>query len=126
MEEKKSLEGGHGKSTTSKNILVYNKSNLAIRFYDVKGIEDKTTFKNYIKILKDLNGNKHTSPDGLNTIFYLKLYGEKTIIKKYDEKIISELTNFYIPILYIFTSVDYDMQYAIDLCNPLITTALKL
>ena len=110
LEEKKSLEGGHGKSTTSKNILVYKKSNLAIRFYDVKGIEDETTFKNYIKILKDLNGNEHTSPDGLNAIFYLKSYGDNTIIKGYEEKIIAELTNFKIPILYIFTNVNYDIN----------------
>jgi len=86
LEEKKSLEGGHGRSTTSKNILVYKKSNLAIRFYDVKGIEDEATFKNYIKILKELNGNEHISPDGLNAIFYLKSYGEATVVKDYDKK----------------------------------------
>ena len=110
LEEKKSLEGGHGRSTTSKNILVYKKSNLAIRFYDVKGIEDEATFKNYIKILKELNGNKHISPDGLNAIFYLKSYGEATVVKDYDKKIIEELTNFDIPILYIFTNVNYDIN----------------
>ena len=32
LEEKKSLEGGNGFSTTSKNILVYKKANLALRF----------------------------------------------------------------------------------------------
>ena len=110
LEEKKSLEGGHGRSTTSKNILVYKKSNLAIRFYDVKGIEDEATFKNYIKILKELNGNEHISPDGLNAIFYLKSYGDETVVKDYDKKIIEELTNFYIPILYIFTNVNYDIN----------------
>ena len=110
LEEKKSLKGGHGKSTTSKNILVYKKSNLAIRFYDVKGIEDESTFKNYIKILNELNGNEHTSSDGLNAIFYLKSYGENTVIKEYDKKIIAELINFKIPILYIFTNVNYDIN----------------
>ena len=111
--EKKSLEGGHGTSTTSKNILVYKKSNLAIRFYDVKGIEDELTFQNYIKILKELNGNK-PSPDGINAIFYLKSYGEQTVIKTYDKRIIAELTNFEIPILFIFTNVDYDINAKVD------------
>ena len=110
LEEKKSLEGGHGRSTTSKNILVYKKSNLAIRFYDVKGIEDEATFKNYITILKELNGNKHISPDGLDAIFYLKSYEDETVVKDYDKKIIEELTNFDIPILYIFTNVKYDIN----------------
>ena len=110
LEEKKSLEGGHGRSTTSKNILVYKKSNLAIRFYDVKGIEDEATFKNYITILKELNGNKHISPDGLDAIFYLKSYEDETVVKDYDKKIIEELTNFDIPILYIFTNVKYNIN----------------
>ena len=55
LEEKKSLEGGDGFSTTSKNILVYKKNNLALRFYYVKGIEcDENTLKNYVKYLKIL------------------------------------------------------------------------
>jgi predicted GTPase len=48
------LEGGNGFSTTSKNILVYKKANLALRFYDVKGLEDENKLKNYVKIIKTL------------------------------------------------------------------------
>ena len=40
----------------------------------------------------------------------MKSYGEQTVIKAYDEKIIVELTNFEIPILFIFTNVDYDIN----------------
>ena len=40
----------------------------------------------------------------------MKPYGEQTVIKAYDEKIIAELTNFEIPILFIFTNVDYDIK----------------
>ena len=53
----KSLEGGNGFSTTSKNIIVYKKRGFPIRFYNVKGIENKKTVENYFKILTDLNDN---------------------------------------------------------------------
>ena len=57
LEEMKSLEGGNGFSTTSKNIIVYKKRGFPIRFYNVKGIENKKTVENYFKILTDLNDN---------------------------------------------------------------------
>ena len=111
LEEKKSLEGGDGFSTTSKNILVYKKNNLALRFYDVKGIEsDENTLKNYVKILTDFNGNKNPSKDKINAIFYCKSYEDSTTIDKGDEKIIEELINFDIPILFLFTKTPYDLR----------------
>ena len=91
LEEKKSLEGGIGISTTSKNILVYKKSNLALRFYDIKGLEDEKTLKNYVKILKDFNSNNNHSSDIINAIFYCKQYGDETIIEEPERKIIDEL-----------------------------------
>ena len=110
MEEKKSLEGGNGLSTTTKNILLYKKSSLALRFYDVKGLEDETTLNNYVKLLKGFNGNNNLSNDSINAIFYCIPYGEKTIIKEPDKKIINELIEFDIPILFLFTQTPYDIR----------------
>jgi len=110
LEEKKSLEGGNGLSTTTKNILLYKKSSLALRFYDVKGLEDETTLNNYVKLLKGFNGNNNLSNDSINAIFYCIPYGEKTIIKEPDKKIINELIEFEIPILFLFTQTPYDIR----------------
>ena len=68
--EKKSLEGGTGVSTTTKDMIVYRKSNSAIKFYDVRGIEDGKSVENYIQILTLLNGNKYFTYDSINAIFY--------------------------------------------------------
>ena len=112
--KKKSLEGGIGISTTSKNILVYKKSNLALRFYDVKGLEDEKTLKNYVKILKDFNSNNNHSSDIINAIFYCKQYGDETIIEEPERKIIDELIEFNIPILFLFTHTPYDLRKEVD------------
>ena len=114
LEEKKSLEGGIGISTTSKNILVYKKSNVALRFYDVKGLEDEKTLKNYVKILKDFNSNNNHSNDIINAIFYCKQYGDETIIEEPEKKIIDELIEFNIPILFLFTHTPYDLRKVED------------
>lgn len=114
LEEKKSLEGGDGFSTTSKNILVHKKSNLALRFYDVKGLEDFETLQNYIKILKDFNGKNNQSIDSINAIFYCKLYGDTTTVVEYDKTIINELIEFDIPILFLFTKTPYNLEDNID------------
>ena len=79
---------------------MYKKSSLALRFYDVKGLEDETTLNNYVKLLKGFNGNNNLSNDSINAIFYCIPYGEKTIIKEPDKKIINELIEFDIPILF--------------------------
>ena len=115
LEEKKSLEGGNGLSTTTKNILLYKKSSLALRFYDVKGLEDETTLNNYVKLLKGFNGNNNLSNDSINAIFYCIPYGEKTIIKEPDKKIINELIEFDIPILFLFTQTPYDIRKKVAL-----------
>ena len=70
LEEKKSIEGGTGFSTTTKNNIVYQKHNLPIRFYDVKGIENLETVENYLRILTDFNMKNTISYDSLNAIFY--------------------------------------------------------
>ena len=109
LEEKKSLEGGLGSPTTSKNILVYKKAGLSIRFYDVKGIENDITRENYIKILKTFAGNNKTSYDTINAIFYCKGYTKDgTFIDENDEIIFESLINFDFPIIFVITKTEYD------------------
>jgi len=68
--KKRSIEGWNGVLTTSKNIIVYKKTGLPIRLYDVKGVEYEETIKNYAKILTTFNGKKSTSNDSIHAIFY--------------------------------------------------------
>ena len=106
LDEKKSIEGGNSFSTTSKNLIVYKKSNVPIRFYDVKGIEDEHTVRNYSEILKDHNGNTDFSKDAINAIFYCFEYSNGILIQKIESTIFEELTKFDIPILFIITKYD--------------------
>ena len=108
LDEKKSIEGGTGFSMTSKNILVYQKKDAPIRLYDVKGIENEETIKNYAKILKKFNGKDSASKDCINGIFYCMQYKTGTIIEEMENKIFEHLIEFEIPILFIITKCPYD------------------
>jgi GTPase Era involved in 16S rRNA processing len=108
--EKKSLEGGNGVSTTSKNIIVYKKSGVPIRLYDVKGVEDVETLENYAKILTIFNGKKNKSNDSINAIFYCIEYKNGTIIEKMEKKLFEKLINFDIQIIFIITKTPYDAR----------------
>ena len=100
LEEKKSLEGGNGLSATSKEIIIYKKSDAPIRFYDVKGIEDEVTLENYLKILSDFKEN-------INAIFYCIDYKIGTTVEKMEEKLFKKLIKFKIPIIFIITKTPY-------------------
>ena len=109
LEEMKSIEGGSGFSTTSKNIIVYKKSRFPIRFYDVKGIENEATVDNYIKIMKDFNINNSSSSDSIHSIFYCIEYkGKGTIIEKIENNLFKILIKFDIPIYFIITKTPYN------------------
>ena len=109
LDEKKSLEGGTGFSTTTKNILVYKKSNIPLRFYDVKGIENEETLQNYANILKKYNGKDSSSKDVINAIIYCLPYKNKgTVIEEMENKLFEKLVDFEIPILFVLTSTPYD------------------
>ena len=110
LDEKKSLEGGTGFSTTSKKVIVYKKTDIPIRFYDVKGMENEETANNYTKLLKDFNGNKTFTYDAINAIFYCIEYKIGTIMVKLEDKIFEEITNFDIPIFFIITKTPYDIR----------------
>ena len=108
--EKKSLEGGNGVSTTTKNIIVFKKDNVPIKFYDVRGIEDNKSLDNYVNILTELNGNIKKSNDSLNAILYCMKYETGTVIKKSISKIFEKLIDFNVPILFIITHTPYDIR----------------
>ena len=108
--EKKSLEGGNGVSTTSKNIIVYKKSGVPIRLYDVKGVEDVATLENYAKILTIFNGKKNKSNDSINAIFYCIEYKNGTVIEKMENQLFEKLINFDIQIIFIITKTPYDAR----------------
>lgn len=109
LDEKKSIEGGTGFSTTSKNIVVYQKTDVPLRFYDVKRIENEETVKNYSEILKNYNGKNNSSNDAINAIFYCMEYKSTgTIIEEMENKLFEKLVEFNIPILFIFTKCPYN------------------
>ena len=99
--EKKSIEGGPGLSTTSKNIAIYQKENLPLRFYDVKGIENEKSVQNQMNILSSPEYPK-------NAIFYLKGFDKGTIIEEMEYKLYETLIQFNTPILFIFTKCTYN------------------
>ena len=99
--EKKSIEGGTGLSTTSKNIAIYQKENLPLRFYDVKGIENEESVQNQMNILSSSEYPK-------NAIFYLKGFDKGTIIEEMEYKLYETLIQFNTPILFIFTKCTYN------------------
>ena len=108
--EKKSIEGGTGFSTTSKNIIVYKKTGVPIRLYDVKGIENEKTVNNYVKILTDFNINKSNSNDAINAIFYCIEYKNGTIIEEMEFKLFEKLITFNIQIIFMITKTPYDIN----------------
>ena len=108
--EKKSLEGGNGVSTTSKNIIVYKKEDVPIKIYDVKGIDGKESIDNYINILTELNGNIKISNDSLNTILFCMKYKTGTVLYDMLRKIFEKLIDYNIPILFVITHTPYDIR----------------
>jgi len=107
--ENKSLEGGNGFSTTSKNIIVYKKTGIPIRLYDVKGIENENSVDNYLKILTDFNQNNSNSKDDY-AIFYCIDYNKRTTIEKMEFKIYEKLVEIKKKIYFIITKINYDIN----------------
>ena len=108
LDEKKSIEGGIGISTTTKNILIYQKENIPLRFYDVRGIENESTVKNYITILSNFYGERVSVKESINAIFYCMEYKNGTIVEQMENKIFQKLIEFRIPILFIITKCPFN------------------
>ena len=117
LNEKKSLEGGTGFSTTTNNIRVYSKSDIPLRFYDVKGIENDATVNNYLEILRKYNGETNESKDNLNAVFYLLEYKKNGNFEEMEFKIFEELVKLKIPILFIITKYRHDPYKSSDNMN---------
>ena len=101
---KKSLEGGIGISTTYKDIQVYKKSGIPLRFYDVKGIESEETIQNYANIISEYGLKSKYLPDNLNAIFYCLQYkGNGTLVEEMEFPLFKQLVKLKIPILFIIT-----------------------
>ena len=112
LDEKKSIEGGTGFSTTSKNIIIFKKRNKPLRFYDVKGIENKETIENYFKILEKFNGKNSKSIDRINAIFYCIEYTIGTVVEQMVNIVFKNLIKYEIPIIFIIThcQIDYNKK----------------
>lgn len=109
LDEKKSIEGGNGTSTTSKNIITYRKDKIPIRLFDVKGYENGDSVENYLNLLTKFNGNLNASDEYLHGIFYcIKYEATGTVILEVEDKIFEKLIDFNIPILFIITNTPYD------------------
>ena len=106
--EKKSLEGGTGSSTTSKNLIVYKKAGIPLRFYDVKGMENDQTANNYTNILKDFNDLNETNINYINAVFYCVQFTKGTVLKQMADKLFQELIKLNIPVIFIITCSPFD------------------
>ena len=102
LDEKKSIEGGTGLPTTSKNVIIYQKENIPLRFYDVKGIENDKTLQNQIEILDNLLEKPK------NVILYLIEYTTSSIVNDNNKKLFEKLVKCKIPILFAITKSPFN------------------
>ena len=107
LDEKKSIEGGTGLPTTSKNVIIYQKENIPLRFYDVKGIENDKTLQNQIEILDILLEKPKNHKNPKNVILYLIEY-TSSIVHDNNKKLLEKLVNYKIPILFVITKIPFN------------------
>ena len=107
--ENKSFERGNGFSATSQNLIVYKKTGIPIRLYDVKGIENESTVDNYLEILTKFNQDNSKSKDDY-VIFYCIEYKKGTVIEGIEDKIYEKLVEIKRKIYFIITKTNYDIN----------------
>ena len=103
--EKRSKEGGNGKSTTSK-IVRFGIDQIPIRFYDIPGFEDSDkTVKMVNDKLCEKTEEMNNDRDKIHIILYFINYEIKTIFWDIDKKIIDTLksNNKDVKIIFILT-----------------------
>jgi len=110
LDDKKSLEGGYGFSTTSKNIITYRKDKIPIRLFDAKGMEVYGSLENYLNLLTKLNGNLKASNDQLNAIFYCIKFSTGTVLYEPETKVFEKIIDFNVPIIFIITFTEFDVN----------------
>ena len=90
FKEKRSKEGGTGKSTTSK-IIRFGIDRVPIRFYDIPGFEDKEKIKVVINKLTEKRNEMNNDRDTIHIILYFINYQVKTIFFEMEKNIIETL-----------------------------------
>ena len=104
FKEKRSKEGGSGKSTTSK-IVRFGIDKTPIRFYDIPGFEDeeknKIVIEKIIETTKEMNNDR----DKIHLILYFINYKAETIFYGMENNIIETLkvNNKNIKIIFVIT-----------------------
>ena len=83
--EKRSKEGGTGKSTTSK-IVRYGIENIPIRFYDIPGLESDETINSVFKKLKDKTNEMNNDTDKIHLLLYFINFQEETLFYDMEKK----------------------------------------
>ena len=100
LNEKRSKEGGTGKSTTTK-ILRYGVENIPIRIYDMPGFENEETTDIVNKKLNEMNNDK----DKIHLLLYFINIQEETIFYTMEKKILDTIkqNNNNIKIIFVLT-----------------------
>ena len=88
--EKRSKQGGTGKSTTTK-IIRYGIENFPIRIYDIPGFEGKDTIKIVNKKLSETIKEMYNDKDRVHLILYFINFKEETIFYEMEDTIINTL-----------------------------------
>lgn len=102
--EKRSKQGGTGKSTTTK-IVRYGIENFPIRIYDIPGFEGKDTIKVVNKKLSETTKEMNNDKDRVHLILYFINFKEETIFYEMENTIINTLreNNSEVRIIFVFT-----------------------
>lgn len=88
--EKRSKQGGTGKSTTTK-IVRYGIEDFPIRIYDIPGFEGNDTIKIVNKKLRETTKEMNNDKDRVHLILYFINFKEETIFYEMENTIINTL-----------------------------------
>ena len=107
--EKRSKEGGTGKSCTSK-IIRYGLDGIPIRIYDIPGFEDDKTIELVYNKLKETKEEMNNDRDRIHIILYFIDYSGETLFYEMENKIIDIIkkNNSKIKIIFVLTHCKTD------------------
>ena len=102
--EKRSKEGGTGKSCTTK-IIRYGLDGVPIRVYDIPGFEDENTVEMVYNKLKETKEEMNNDRDRIHIILYFINYSGETLFYELENKIINVIkeNNTNIKIIFVLT-----------------------
>ena len=107
--EKKSKEGGNGKSTTTK-IVRFGLDNVPLRIYDIPGFENNETIDKVNSKLIQISSEMNADIDKIHLILYFINNQEETLIYEMEKKIIETLkqNNKDVRIIFVMTHSSID------------------